>query len=184
MFQIIDINIALILLGMLLILAAAIDLKTHRIPNLLTLPTILTAMIFHTLSQGAQGFFFSLAGVGAGIGLLVVPYLMGGMGAGDAKLMGAVGAVVGAKGVLVAFLLTAIAGGIYSAFFLMVHRRRFKGFLKDRMDALQILLLTHRYIPEQPSAAQQRPRLCYGVAIALGSTTYILLTLSGHSFLF
>jgi prepilin peptidase CpaA len=178
-----DIDIAFIFLGMLLILAAVIDLKTHRIPNLLTLPTILTALIFHTLSQGAQGFFFSLAGAGAGIGLLVAPYLMGGMGAGDAKLMGAVGAVVGAKGALVAFLLTAIAGGIYSAFFLMAHRRQFSGFLRDRMEALQIFLLTHRYIPEQPGVAQQRPRLCYGVAIALGSITYILLTLSGHSFL-
>lgn len=184
MFQIMDIDIALILLSMLLILAAAIDMRTHRIPNLLTLPAIVTAMIFHTLSQGAQGFFFSLAGIGAGIGLLVIPYLMGGMGAGDAKLMGAVGAVVGAKGALAAFLLTAIAGGIYSAFFLMVHRRRFRGFLKDRIDALQIFLLTHRYIPEQPSVAQQRPRLCYAVAIASGSIAHILLTLSGHSFLF
>lgn len=182
MLQNTNIDMAMIILGILLIIAAIADLRSQRIPNVLTLPMILFAMMFHTCFQGTQGFFFSLGGMGTGIGLLVIPYLMGGMGAGDAKLMGAVGSVVGAKGVLIAFLLTALAGGIYSILFLLVHRSQFKGFLKNRVEAFQIFLLTHRYIPEAASVARQRPRLCYGLVIALGSILYIVLTLSGYSF--
>jgi prepilin peptidase CpaA len=183
MFQIMNIDITLTILGVLLIIAAVIDLRSHRIPNLLTLPTILLSLSFHTIFQGAHGFVFSLTGSALGIGLLAVPYLMGGMGAGDAKLMGAVGAIVGPKGVFTVFLLTAVAGGICAFFFLLVHRRRFKVFFRDRIDALQLFLLTRRYVPEPKSKAHQRPRLCYGVPIALGSITYIVLNQTVGSFL-
>jgi prepilin peptidase CpaA len=177
-----NMDIALMTLGILLLVAAAIDVRSHRIPNVLTLPIVCLAMGYHTISEGAGGFAFSILGASVGVGLLVLPYIMGGMGAGDAKLMGAVGSVVGAKGVFLAFLLTAIVGGIYSILFLMVHRSKFKGFMKNQIVTLQLCFVTRNYIPDPISESQGRPRLCYGVAIALGSITYIVLTLSGYSF--
>ncbi len=94
-----------------------------RSPTFLTLPSIGVGLFYYTLSQGASGFVFSLSGTLLGIGLLIVPYLMGGMGAGDAKLLGSVGAILGPKGVFIAFLFTAIAGGIYAIILLGMNRK-------------------------------------------------------------
>ena len=103
-----------ILLFGLLVTAAGIDLATQKIPNKLTFPVITIALSFHTATAGFEGLLFSLGGIVVGIALLIVPYLMGGMGAGDAKLMGAVGAIIGAKSVFFTFLFSAIAGGVYA----------------------------------------------------------------------
>jgi prepilin peptidase CpaA len=162
--------------------AAAIDLRTQRIPNILTLPLILIALVYHGISSGTSGLLFSLAGLGAGIGLLLFPYLMGGMGAGDAKLLGAVGAFVGARGVFIAFLFTAVAGGFYALLLLVMKRRQLKGFLRSKLESLKTFILTRQYIPDATSERKAGPRLCYGLAIALGSITYIALDLTGYAF--
>ncbi len=94
-----------------LIISGVIDIRVQKIPNLLTLPTIVVGLVYHTAMNSWNGLIFSLAGSALGIALFIIPYIMGGMGAGDAKLMGAVGAIVGAEGVLIASLFTAIAGG-------------------------------------------------------------------------
>ena len=149
---------------------------------MLTLPSILIALVYHTISSGTGGLLFSLAGLGAGIGLLILPYLMGGMGAGDAKLMGAVGAYVGARGVFIAFLFTAVAGGLYALLLLILKRQYFKGFLKSKLETLKTYIYTRQYIPDVIPEKKHRPRLCYGVAIALGSIAYIGLDLTGYLF--
>jgi prepilin peptidase CpaA len=174
-------NLPAIVLTLVLAAAAAIDLRTQRIPNVLTLPSILIAIGYHSVSGGAGGLLFSLAGLAAGIGLLLVPYLMGGMGAGDAKLMGAVGAFVGARGVFAAFLFTAVAGGLYALLLLVMKRRHFNGFLRSKLETLKTFILTRQYIPDAIPEMKRRPRLCYGLAIALGSITYMALDLTGYA---
>lgn len=171
-----------IFLGLVLTAAAAIDLRTQRIPNILTLPSILVALVYYAVSNGTSGLLFSLAGLASGIGLLILPYLMGGMGAGDAKLMGAVGAFVGAQGVFISFLLTAVAGGIYALLLLVTKRRHFNGFLRSKLETLKTFILIRQYIPDAIPEKKHRPRLCYGLAIALGSITYIALDLTGYAF--
>jgi prepilin peptidase CpaA len=175
-------HIPALYLGLVLTAAAAIDLRTQRIPNILTLPSILIALGYYAISNGATGLLFSLGGLAAGIGLLMLPYLMGGMGAGDAKLMGAVGAFVGAQGVFIAFLFTAVAGGIYALLLLVAKRRQFNGFLRSQLETLKTYILLRQYIPDAIPEKKHRPRLCYGLAIALGSITYIALNLTGHTF--
>lgn len=168
------------LLIIVLVVSAAIDLKKQRIPNLLTFPTMLVAMTYHLFTNGMEGFFFSLSGLLLGTALLIIPYLMGGMGGGDAKLMGAVGAVLGVKGVFYAFLLSALAGGIYAILLLIVKRSQFKGFLKIMFVKLQLFILTRKYTIDDRNPAE--PRLCYGLAIAVGSISYLVLELSGYAF--
>jgi prepilin peptidase CpaA len=102
------------------------------------------------------------------------------MGAGDAKLMGAVGGMIGAKGVFFAFLCTAIVGGVYALVLILIHRPHFSGFLKKQMTTLWTFILTKKYIPDPIQAGQNRPRLCYGLAIALGTGLYIFLNQSGY----
>ena len=172
-------NFPTIFLSVILIVSAVIDLRTQKIPNLITYPTMVIALIYHATLGGGSGLFFSLSGLCVGIGLLLLPYLMGGMGAGDAKLMGAVGGIIGAKGVFYAFLCAAIIGGIYALVLLLIHRD-FINFFKKQITILWTFILTRKYIPDPIQNAQNRPRLCYGLAIALGTGLYIFFIQAGY----
>lgn len=101
-------------LVVLLVTAVGMDIRFARIPNWLTFPTMGGAMATHTLLNGIEGALFSLAGLGIGLSLLLLFYVAGGIGAGDVKLMAAIGAMVGPHGVLSIGLLSALAGGLYA----------------------------------------------------------------------
>ena len=105
------------------LIAAVTDIRSRRIPNWLTYSAMLLGVGYHTMVSGAQGFFFGAGGLFLGLALLIVFYLMGGMGAGDVKLMGAVGALLGPKGVFIAFIFTALVGGIYAIILLLLRFR-------------------------------------------------------------
>ena len=173
-------NFSIMFLSGILILSAGIDFDRQKIPNLITFPSMVIALSYHGLTRGADGVLFSLAGLAVGIGILLVPYFMGGMGAGDAKLMGAVGAVIGAKGVIYALICTAIIGGVYALVLIIIHRSHFKGYFKKQMTTLWTYILTRKYIPDPIQTSQKRPRLCYGLAIALGTGLYMFLNQSGY----
>ena len=113
-----------------LIVAAIIDLYLRKIPNLLTYPTIIIAFIYNCIYNGFNGLLFSGTGLLVGLIALGIFYLFGGMGAGDVKLMGAVGAVLGPKNVLNVFLFTGIIGGIYSIMIISCVFRQVKSCLK------------------------------------------------------
>ncbi len=155
-------------LSAVLLIAVIYDIRFQKIPNLLTYPTMFVAIAYHTMMNGLAGLLFSLEGLGLGIAVLIVFYLMGGMGAGDVKLMGAVGGLLGPKGVFDAFLFTAIIGGIYSIVILAIH-----GYLKETAKRLLISLKTFIFIKEfiyvTREENKKKPKLCYGVAIALGT---------------
>jgi prepilin peptidase CpaA len=168
------------LLCWVLMVSAGIDFNKQKIPNLITYPSMVIALSYHGMSRGADGLLFSLAGLAAGISIFLVPYFMGGMGAGDAKLMGAVGAVIGAKGVFYAAICTALVGGIYALVLICAHRAHFAGFFKKQITTLWSFVLTRKYIPDPIQHVQAKPRLCYGLAIALGTGLYMFLNQSGY----
>ncbi len=172
-----------IYLCILLLISSFTDFKNQKIPNYLTFPSMLTGMIYYFISEGMAGFFFSLAGLLTGFFLLIIPHILGGMGAGDVKLLAAVGSFIGAKGVFLAFLLTALFGGIYAIIIILYFRKIFKGFFKGFFNTFLALILTKKYMPEPIIENKNKPRLCYGIAIALGTFTYIGMTISGYKFL-
>src|SRR5688572_6624724 len=92
--------------------ACGIDLRTRRIPNLLTFGTAAAALIFHFVTTGSHGIAGSAGGWAAGVAMLVVPYALGGMGAGDVKLLGALGAWLGAGDVVWAGVYASVAGAV------------------------------------------------------------------------
>ena len=158
-------------LTVILIIAAISDLRSHRIPNWLTFSTIVAGIVYHTYLKGYQGFLFSVQGVFLGFAFLMVFYLMGGTGAGDVKLMGAIGGLLGPKGVFTAFLFTALLGGIYAIVLLVLY-----GGLKDMVKRYGMMfrafIFTNRmiYIPSENKGEKgNKPVLCYGVVIALGT---------------
>lgn len=132
------------------------------------------AAIYHSAINGLAGFLFSFEGIVVGIALLIVPYLMGGMGAGDAKLMGAVGGLLGPKGVFVAFLFTALVGGVY-AFIVLVSHRFFKKTCSRHRLMLSNFFLTRKFAYIPPSYDENKTKLRYGVAIAIGTFLSVFL---------
>jgi prepilin peptidase CpaA len=139
-----------------------------RIPNWLTYPVMALASVYHVAINGWAGFLFSMEGTIVGIGVLIIPYLLGGMGAGDAKLMGAVGALLGPKGVFLAFLFTALIGGGYALVVIVLH-----GFLKETFQRYGIMLkhfyLTGKLLYLPPAEKEKKPKLRYGLAITAGT---------------
>jgi prepilin peptidase CpaA len=168
-------SVSMITVLTILILSAIIDLRTQKIPNIITYSSMLAALCLHTANNGMSGLIFSLKGIAAGIALLIVPYMMSGMGAGDAKLMGVVGSFLGAKATFEAFLLIGVCGGVYSVALILIRREMFKGFLSEKIVLLTSIVLLKQYKPLETKTSRQRPRIKYGVAIAFGTITYLFL---------
>ena len=103
--------------------AAAIDLRTRRVPNGLTLS--LSAAGLCTAAAGLSGISLlsALLGFALGATLMLPGYIFGATGAGDVKLMAAAGTLIGAPHVITAFLYAAIAGGVL-ALIIAARRRR------------------------------------------------------------
>src|SRR3989442_7023182 len=76
-------------------LCMASDLRTRRIPNAITGPAILAGAALNVLYGGRAGLTASLAGLGMGIGVLLAPFVAGGIGGGAGKTIGALGALPG-----------------------------------------------------------------------------------------
>jgi len=95
-------------------LAALNDVRHRRIPNHLTIPAVAIAVAARALFGGSEGLFDSLTGMAIAGGVLLPGWLMGWMGAGDVKLVAAVGAWLGMPGAVFAVLGSLIAGGIVS----------------------------------------------------------------------
>jgi prepilin peptidase CpaA len=171
-----------IVLGSILAVAAIIDIRIQKIPNILTFPTMLVGLIYHSVANGWSGFIFSSEGLAIGIAIFLIPYMMGGMGAGDAKLMGAVGAMIGPKGVVIACLFTAIVGGIYALVVFLFNMQYLKGFIARSAITVKAFAFTRNFILIPADESEKKPRLCYGIAIAIGTLFYIFIEGFGYQF--
>ena len=164
----------IIFLTLILIIAAISDIRAHKIPNWLTFSTMVTGIVFHTYTKSWEGFLFSLEGIFLGFAFLLIFYFLGGTGAGDVKLMGAVGGILGPKGVFTAFLFIALLGGIYSIILLVLHEG-LKDMVKRYGKMLNTFIFTTSitYIPPETNKGK-KPVLCYGVVIALGTLLSVM----------
>lgn len=159
-------------------IAAGFDIRTHKIPNLVTFPAMAAALCYYTVVHGWAGFLFSAGGMAVGTALLLLPYLMGGMGAGDAKLLGVIGACIGAQRTITAFAFIVTMGCLYALLVIIIHRRLLRGYFKQLWQSAYGFILTQKYVPVQ-SAGEHRPKVYYGVAIAAGTLFYLTLEITG-----
>ena len=100
------------LLLVLILVSGFWDLKERKIPNKITFTGILIGILFNIITGGWMGLLQSLLGMFAGLAIFFLPFVMGGMGAGDVKLMGAIGALMGWQFSVMTALYSAIVGGI------------------------------------------------------------------------
>jgi prepilin peptidase CpaA len=158
-----------IFMGCLLIAAVILDVRYRKIPNILTFPAMLAGMAYYTLTNGVTGLLFSLGGLAAGLAVLIVFFLMRAMEAGDAKLMGAIGALSGTHAVLNSALFTMVAGGVYALILLLFRYSACKEVLSRLFLQLNYLMRTGKLVATSLKNRPNEPKLCYAVAIAAGT---------------
>jgi prepilin peptidase CpaA len=165
---------------MILLLAAAIsDIKTGRIPNCLVFGGALYGLvynIFFPVHPGYIGVLFALGGLALGLSALLPLYLFRVMGAGDVKLMAMVGAFLGTSATVAAVLATLIVGGVLAVALALWSGRLVRMLLNVAMIFRGTMLTVATgvgglAVHGSPSAG----RMPYGVAIALGTTGYLVL---------
>ena len=147
----------------LVIASAWSDVRTRCIPNWLTVTGAVAGLALHFRQSDFPGAFSSIAGLILGLGIFMALYLAGGMGAGDVKLFGAVGALVGPQRLLLIFVLTGLLGGI-AAVVLSLSRGRL-GSTVQRTGELLLDLSRAR----MPRTHEDPMRLPYGAVIAGGT---------------
>ncbi|MGC5325427.1 A24 family peptidase [Brevibacillus sp. SYSU BS000544] len=98
------------------------DVANRKIYNKVVFPGIILALIIHFFSDGWAGLGFSVGGFAIGLLLLLIPYLLGGMGAGDVKLLALIGAFKGTIFVVTTAIYMALLGGLIALLILMVKR--------------------------------------------------------------
>src|ERR1039457_6524109 len=163
--------------------AAVFDVREHRIPNWLTYPGIVLGFVLQGLLFGWKGLgiWKGLANAGEGLllagGIMFVFYAVRAMGAGDVKLMAAVGSLVGPGHAIVVLLATAICGGVMGIVY-AVYRGRMGATLRNLGSVLWFHarsgLQTHPELNlDNPTAL----RMPYGLAIAAGTLYELLLML-------
>ncbi|MFC3015784.1 A24 family peptidase [Virgibacillus litoralis] len=163
-------NLAIILI---LIISTITDLRSRKILNIVTMPAIILALIFHLITTGLDGFLFSGQGFLVGIGLLFIPSMMGGIGAGDVKLLAAVGAWKGTLFVLYTGIYAGIFGGLI-ALFILIKRKKLVFTVKNMLFSLLFLKSTKGSL-EISNDTQNNVSIPYAIPIALGALmTFIM----------
>lgn len=153
-----------------LTVAVITDLRDQRIPNWLTFSLFLAGIALNVAFSGYQGIGFSLKGVGIGLLVMLPPYLLGAMGGGDVKLMAAVGACLGPVDTGMAFLFTGLAGGAYALIVLAGRWDIAARVFKNLWTTLWLVAASRKHSEYAPvTQGEKLPRLCYGLAIAVGT---------------
>jgi prepilin peptidase CpaA len=148
-----------------------VDIRTRRIPNWLTAAMAGVGVGFAASGVSGVSLLASFAGFALGLALMMPGHALGATGAGDVKLMAAVGAMVGPGTVLTAFAFTAITGGILA---LAVAMRRQR--LRATLAGTGRLIASPTDVRQQIGSATASSRFAYGPAIAVGS---VLAALAG-----
>ena len=151
------------------VVGSVFDVKSRRIPNFITIPSFFLGLLVHLSFGGWRQMLSALsAGVICGLVFLVF-YLAGGMGAGDVKLIMAVGCIAGMPHIAYILVLTAISGGVMAVVLALS-----RGRLQETLINVGELASHHKNQGLQPHPDlnvknAQTLRLPYGLAIAGGS---------------
>ena len=164
------------LVSVTLVVAAIIDGRKLKVPNWLTFPMILSGLVYGFETGGLAGLQASFVGVLVGLGLLLPAYAIGGMGAGDVKLLAGVGAWVGAATTFYAFCVSAVIGGIIAVAMILL-RRNWRHH-QDQFVTILGEMITIGNPSELSAIAAKRKSsmllLPYGIPIAIGTIVYFL----------
>ena len=157
------------------LVACVTDLRSRRIPNVLTFGAAAAGIVFHAIVPGGESVTSAVLGWLVGVAVFFVPFALGGLGGGDVKLLGALGAWLGPAGIIWAALYTGVAGGV-----LAIVAAVASGYFRKALSNIY-LLLAHwriagiRALPQLTLETSQGPRLAYAIPIFAGTVVAIWL---------
>ena len=151
------------------VIAAVCDVRTGRIPNLLTFGSAAVALVYALTTGGLGGFGFAAAGWLAGAALFFPFFALGGMGAGDVKLLAALAAWFGPGDAVWLAIFAALAGGVLGVVVALTH-----GYLRQALSNVWLMLVHWRIFGFRPIAGftlrdTGAPRLAYAIPIMIGA---------------
>ena len=153
--------------------ASGWDIRTRRIPNLLTLGFPVFALVFHVAMQGTSGATMAAAGWGTGLAIFLPLFLLGGMGAGDVKLLAAFGAWLGVRGALETALAAGVIGGVLAIGLALTRNYASQAFANIWNLLLYWRAAGFRPHPTLTLDRHDGPRLAYAIPISLGALVSI-----------
>jgi prepilin peptidase CpaA len=150
------------------VVACVCDLRSRRIPNVLTLGAAAAGLAYHVSTGGFGGFQHSALGWLVGALVFIVPFALGGMGGGDVKLLAALGAWIGPSDAIWLALYSAIAGGVMGIAVAIAH-----GYCRTAFRNVRLLLCHWRVaglrsVPDLTLDGSSAPKLAYAVPILVG----------------
>ena len=119
--------------------ACVTDLRSRRIPNVLTFGGALAGLLFHAITGGIPGFSQAIGGWMVGAMVFAIPFALGGLGGGDVKLLAALGAWLGPVTTIWLALYAGVAGGIGAVVVALAN-----GYLRTAITNVSVLLLHWR----------------------------------------
>lgn len=150
-----------------LLVAVVTDLRCHKIPNWLTLGLFVSGLSLQLYFLGTDGLQSGLAGAGMGLVVFLPFYILGGMGAGDVKMMAAVGTLLGYKAVALAAAFSLLLAGVY-ALMLVTLKREWSAVILRYVVSVK----TRSYVPSEENSVTSQ-RFPFALAIAAGSVTVL-----------
>lgn len=172
-----------VLLGLAVALAVAAgytDWRSRRIPNWLTVSGLLLGVVVNTVLGGWSGLKTSLLGAGLGLLALLPFVIVRALGAGDWKLAGALGAIVGPVVFRDLLIVSVFVAGIM-ALGLVIYKRRFKETMRNMGRLLVSMIMFRMPGPEVSLDNPHSAKIPYGVALALTTVLYGIGRVSGWS---
>jgi prepilin peptidase CpaA len=156
-------------------IACATDLRSRRIPNLLTFSTAALGIVAGGSTNGLDGILTGAAGWVVGLAIFFVPFALRGLGGGDVKLLAALGAWLGPTDVIWVALYTGVAGGVLALVTALAN-----GYLGTALANIRQLLAHWRAagvtpMPELTLERAAAPKLAYALPILCGTvvTTWL-----------
>lgn len=162
------------LVTVILVEAAIIDGRQLKVPNWLTFHLAFGGLAYAAWMGGLPMLGWALGGLAVGLALLLPLYAIGGMGAGDVKLLAGVGAWVGPQLVLGAFLASAIVGGLMALVMVARAKDPWKHWFQMKAIGREILTVRDPVKLSENAAARKKSMLLlpYGIPLAVGSIAY------------
>jgi prepilin peptidase CpaA len=164
------------LVSLVMVAAAVIDGVKLKVPNWLTFPMVLSGLAFSAWHGGWHGLVGSFEGAALGLALLLPLYAIGGMGAGDVKLLAGLGAWVGPWLTLQAFVATAVVGGVMALGMVAWTGRYFRHWAMFHTIGTEILTIRNPAKLAELAAARKPTMLLlpYGIPMAVGTIVFFL----------
>ena len=148
------------------------DCREQKIYNIVVLPSIFLVIVLNSWFYGFDGFILSVAGFLTGLGILLIPYLLGGMGAGYVKLLAFVGATKGVMFVFNSAIYMALIGGLISLMILIFNRQVMSFFQSLFSWLFSLSYRVKRKIEFSKSGTIKK--FPYGTAIIMGALVCLL----------